>query len=135
MARGDMADFVSEHSGQFGLAVHQRHQLAGGVDIAARHREGIVHRRIEQADGKARARVAEARLHRDILAHLLDIGRLGPAHRAPEFGKELRVILRPHLRFLGRDRGCVAGDLLRGRAGASGKCQRRCPERENSACQ
>src|SRR3546814_259944 len=42
--RGDMADFVPEHAGQLRLVVHQRHQLAGDVDIAPRNREGVVHR-------------------------------------------------------------------------------------------
>jgi len=95
MARGDMADFMPQHGCQLGFVVHQRHQLPGGVDIAARHREGIVDGRIEQADGEAFACVAKARLHRDILAHLLDIERMGTRHRAAEFGVEADGIVPP----------------------------------------
>ena len=36
---GDMPDFMAEREGELRLVVHQRHQLAGDVDIAARHRE------------------------------------------------------------------------------------------------
>ena len=42
--RGDMAGLMAEHEGQLGLVVHQPHQLAGDVDIAAGHREGILDR-------------------------------------------------------------------------------------------
>jgi hypothetical protein len=38
---------------------------------------------------------------------------MGARHRSAEFGKELRVILRPHLRFLRRDGAAGAGRLRR----------------------
>jgi len=77
LARRDVAHFVPQHCGKLSLVVHQGHQLAGRVDIPARHSEGIVHRRIEQADCEAFAGIAKARLDRDVLSDLLDIGRLG----------------------------------------------------------
>ena len=126
MARGDVADFVAQNAGQLRFVVHQGHQLAGGVDVAPRHGEGIVDRRIEQADGKALPRVAEARLHGDILAHLFDIGCLRPRHRAAEFGKELRVILRALLRFGLGNRG--RGRRDRRPANAARQRKRRCAQ-------
>ena len=90
MARGDVADLVAEHAGELGLVVHQRDQLAGGVDIAAGDREGVVDRRVEQSDGEVAPGIAQARLERDGLADHSNIARLGPGHRAAEFGDQLR---------------------------------------------
>ena len=43
-----MRDFMAEDEGQFGLVVHQRHELAGDIDIAAGDGEGVVD--VERAD-------------------------------------------------------------------------------------
>ena len=40
--RRDMAHFMPQHPGQFSFVVHQRHQLARDIDIAAGDREGVV---------------------------------------------------------------------------------------------
>src|SRR3546814_18450130 len=53
--RRDMSDLVPQHARQFGLVVHQRHELAGDIDIAAGDREGVVDRRVEQI-GRASCR-------------------------------------------------------------------------------
>src|SRR3546814_9508715 len=57
--RRDMSDLVPQHARQFGLVVHQRHELAGDIDIAAGDREGVVDRRVEQGDGEIAARSEE----------------------------------------------------------------------------
>ena len=36
-----MSEFVSQHTGELGLAVGECHQASGDVDIAARRRESV----------------------------------------------------------------------------------------------
>src|SRR3546814_12179584 len=55
VAGGDLADLVSDHPRQLGLAAGQRHEAAGDVDVAAGQREGVHHRRIEYREGERRA--------------------------------------------------------------------------------
>ena len=45
-----LCDLVAKREGQFGLIVHQRHQLAGDVDVATGDREGILHRGIQDGE-------------------------------------------------------------------------------------
>jgi hypothetical protein len=42
MVGGNVARLVAENEGEFRFVVHQPHQLARDVDVAARHREGIL---------------------------------------------------------------------------------------------
>src|SRR3546814_19609733 len=51
VAGGDVADLVSDHPRQLGLAAGQRHEAAGDVGVAAGQREGVHHRRIEYREG------------------------------------------------------------------------------------
>ncbi len=74
MTRGDMADFVAEHAGQLSFVVHQGHQLARDVNIAAGDCEGVIDRRIEQRHGERRRRIRQARLYSNILPHACHIG-------------------------------------------------------------
>jgi len=48
---GDVADLVAKREGQLRLIVHQGHQLASDVDVAARDGEGILDSRVQ--DGEA----------------------------------------------------------------------------------
>ncbi|PHK24698.1 hypothetical protein VF10_10945, partial [Nostoc linckia z13] len=99
VARGDMADLVAEHRGEFGFVVHQRDELARDIDIAARDREGVVDRRVEQGDPEVARRVRQARLDRDPLPDLGHIGILRAAIGAAIFLEQLRMRLGalPHL--------------------------------------
>ena len=51
---GDVADLMAEREGKLGLIVHQRHELARDVDVAARRREGVLDRRIEDREAIVR---------------------------------------------------------------------------------
>jgi len=95
-----VADFVPHHAGQLRLVVHQGDQLARGINIAPRHRESIVHRRIQKRYRKSAFCIAKTRLQGDFLANLFDILRMRARHCTAEFGNELRVILRAHLGLL-----------------------------------
>ncbi len=46
MAGRDVPDLVAQHERHLRLGVEQAGELAGDVDIAARDREGVAHRRI-----------------------------------------------------------------------------------------
>ena len=122
MARGDMADLVPEHAGQFGFIVHQRDQLARRVDIATGDRESVVHRAVEQRNRERFARIAKPGLNRNVLAHLLDILRMAAANRAAEFGEQLRMRFGAHLCFALRNRGGCARNVAP--AHAAGQRQR-----------
>src|SRR4029079_10029005 len=47
---GDMADLVPEREGELGLVIHQRHELAGDINVAAGDREGVLDGGIEQGE-------------------------------------------------------------------------------------
>src|SRR3546814_6473539 len=59
VAGGDVADLVSDHPRQLGLAAGQRHEAAGDVDVAAGQREGVHHRRIEYREGRSEEHTSE----------------------------------------------------------------------------
>ena len=114
VASGAVAVFVAQHPGQFRLIVHQRDQLAGGVDIAAGSRERVVDGRVEQGHREIVAVVGHPRLQRDLLADAFDIKSLRPGHRSAEFGHQLRVVFGSFLLFLGGDRHGGASRRLGG---------------------
>ena len=91
MAGGNVADLMAQHSRQLGFIVHQRNKLPGRVDVAARDRESVVDTGIHQPDLKILACIAEARLHRDVLADLLHIVGMAAGHAAAEFCQQLRI--------------------------------------------
>ena len=66
---------MPEHESELGLIVHQRHQLAGDVNITARHGEGIFDRAVERGEAKRLARIGDARIGRDPPSDPFDIGR------------------------------------------------------------
>ncbi len=70
MAGDDVAHFVREHGGQFGIVVGQRDQPARDVELAGRQRESIDRLRIE--DGDLVMQVGFLRRRDQPLDHLLD---------------------------------------------------------------
>ena len=130
MARGDMADLVAEHGRQLCLVVHQRDELARGVDVPAGNREGVVHRAVDHRHGEIVARAGKVRLDGDVLADLAHIMRLRPLHRAAELGQQLRMQFLALLRLGRSDRRARVGDV--GDGGATG--QRDGGERSGHHC-
>src|SRR3546814_5173959 len=53
MARNHMADLMAHDTSHLGLVFRQRNQAAGDVDVAARQREGIDDRAVQQGDRKS----------------------------------------------------------------------------------
>jgi hypothetical protein len=93
VARRDMADFVTEHGGEFRLVVHQAEQLARDVDIAARHRESVHDGRVQRGDRERAAGPRHAGLRCDPPPHVRDISGTRSAFRAAEFLHESGVLL------------------------------------------
>ena len=93
MLRGDVAHFMAQDACQFGLVIHQCHQLARHINIAAGNREGVIDRGIEQGDGKVALRIGQARLDRNPPPHRLDIARLRPGIRTAKFLQQFRMLL------------------------------------------
>ena len=104
VARGNVANFVAQHPGQFRLVVHQRNQLPRGVDIASRNGEGIVDRGIEQGNGKIALRVRQAGLDGNLAPDSGHVIGLGPLHCPAEFLQQLRMVFRAFLLVLRADR-------------------------------
>ena len=89
---GDVADFVPERERELGLVVHQAHQLAGHVDIAAGNRERVFDRRIERGEMQCLTGIGDARIGADPPADRFDIGRARPGLRAAELLHELGML-------------------------------------------
>ena len=132
----DMAHFMAQHPGQLGLVIHQRHQLARHIDIAARNGEGVVDRGIEQGDGEIALRVGQPRLHRDPSPDRLDVTRLRPGIGAAKFLQQFRMLLGARRLVLLADRGRGADRPLlpdhrrraqRDRDNSAGAAQRHLP--------
>ena len=124
MACGDVAHFMPQHPGQLRLVVHQRDQLAGGVDIAAGGREGIVDRAVEKRDGERVGRARQPRFHRDPLAHAAHVIGGVALHRAAEFLQQLGMIFAPLLRLALRDRSVGGRDITPADASAADQAER-----------
>ena len=77
MARGDVAGLVAQHARQLRLVVGEREQAAGGVDVAARHREGVDVGRVQHREGVFDVLALGGR--GDELADRADIGGAAPA--------------------------------------------------------
>ncbi len=116
----DMADFVPQREGQLRLIVHEAHQLARDVDIAARDRERILDRRVEH--GEAIGSGSHSRISGDPPPDAVDIGRARTGLRSPELGDHLRMVA---LRLLDIARiEPPAADLGRRKAGRDRKHRR-----------
>ena len=105
---GDVAGFVADDERQFGLVVHDAHQLAGDVDVPARDREGILDRRVQCREAIRLAGIGGARKRRHPAPDGFDIGRARSGLGAAKFGDHLRMLLD---RFL--DVALAEGALLR----------------------
>ena len=105
MLGGDMADFMAQHAGQLRLVIHQRHQLARDIDIAAGDGEGVVDGRIEQGDGEITLRIGEAGLDRDAASDRFHIARLRPDIGAAKFLEQFGMLLGTRCLVLRADRG------------------------------
>src|SRR5690606_37119202 len=68
-------------------------QLASDVDVAARNRERVVDRAVEQSDGERGLRIGQPRLQCDVAAHLRHVVGLRAAHRPAKFLQQLLVVL------------------------------------------
>ena len=79
------ADLMAEREREFRLVVHQRHQLARDVDVAAGHRERVLDGGVERREMERLAGVGEAGLSADAAADRLDISGARPGLRAAEF--------------------------------------------------
>ena len=77
MARGDVANFVANHTGQISLTFQVNHQAARDVHVAPGQREGIDFRAVECRErplqigalglpGQALANLINVRLHRGV---------------------------------------------------------------------
>ncbi len=110
VAGGDMADFMAHHERQLGFVVHQRHELAGDIDIAAGDGEGIVGVGIEQGDGVIARPCRQPRLHGDTLPDAAHIGRLRAIIGAAELRDELRVRLGAFGTVARRQAGGILGN-------------------------
>ena len=84
---------MAQYRGQLRFVVHERQELAGNVNIAARDREGIIHRGIEQGDGEIALGIGEARLDGDPAPDPLHICRLRTLVGTAELFQQLRVRL------------------------------------------
>jgi hypothetical protein len=113
---GDVADLVAEREGELRLIVHQRHQLAGDVDVAARRREGVLDRGIE--DRESIGSGIDPRIDGDPAADAVDIGCSRTGFGSPEFLDELGMLL---LRFLHISRRQNAARDLCGRERRTGE--------------
>ena len=123
VARGHVANLVSQHCGKFRLVVHQVDQLARCINIAAGNGESVVNAGIQQCHIEGIGTCSQAGLHCDVRSHLLHILGIGTSHLAAEFRHELIVILRAKLRLFGRNRraGC---DIGTGNAGTGAQRKR-----------
>ena len=99
MAGGDMADLMAHHAREFRLAVHVGEDAAGEIDEAARDREGIHDRVVDDLEipGEFRA-LGDAR-HRE--ADVRDIALQRFVLVEPHAGRDLGGILLAHRDFLG----------------------------------
>ena len=111
VARGDVADLMTDDTGQIGFAIHIGHDAARDIHVAAGQCEGIHVRRIEHREVPVQLRAVRGL--RQALADVVDIG----LHRRilvfAEFSQDLGMRFRPfcHLAFLVHDRALVlAGD-------------------------
>src|SRR4249919_917164 len=90
MPGGNMAGLMADNKGQFRLVVDDAHQLAGKIDIAARHGEGILHRAVERSKMVDLTRVGRTGIGRDPAAYALYIAGpragQGPAKLRDYFG-------------------------------------------------
>ncbi len=108
-----MPDLMSQREGELELIVHQRHQLARDVDVAAGRREGVLDRGIEH--GEAVGARLNAGISGDAAPDAVGIGRACPGFGAAELVEQLLVVL---LRFLDIARvQAPAGALRRHYAG------------------
>jgi hypothetical protein len=83
MPRGDVADLVAEHAGQFGLVVEKRQDAARDVDESARQCERVDRRLID--DGELPRKGGPLRELRETQANVADVLR------------ELGIVIDAHL--------------------------------------
>ena len=84
MVGGDVAGLVAKREGEFGFIVHQGHQLARDVDVAARHRHRVLDRRVEHREVNRLPGVGDAGISRNPAADRCHIGRARASLGAPE---------------------------------------------------
>src|SRR3546814_5602371 len=73
VARRHMADLVAQHAGHLSLVLGKGEQAAGDVDVAARQREGIHHRGVENGEGEIQVRALRSEEHTSELQSLMRI--------------------------------------------------------------
>jgi hypothetical protein len=80
--------------GKLGLVVHQAHQLARDVDVAAGHREGVHHRRVQGRDREGAVAAPRYPGRRgDLASDRGDVVAARAGLGAAEFGNDLRMLL------------------------------------------
>ena len=89
---GDMADLVAEREGELGFVVHQPHQLARDVDIAAGDRESVLDRRVERREVERLAGVGDAGICADAAADRFDVSRARAGLGAAELLDDRRML-------------------------------------------
>ena len=121
--RRHMADLVADDAGQVGFALHVSHDAAGHVHIAARQREGVDVRTVENREVPLEPRAV--RILGQPLAEVIDVGLQLRIVVFAELGEDLRVRLRPFCDFGGlvHDRVFgLAGNGIHDRRAASQRC-------------
>ena len=89
---GDMTGLMADDEGELGLVIHDAHQLAGDVDIAARHRESVLDCAIERREMVNLPGVGSPGKSSDTATNRFNIGCPGARLGTPEFFNHLRVL-------------------------------------------
>ena len=98
VARGDVADLVTEHRGEFGLGVEVRHDAARDVDVAAGQRKRVDVGAVEHRERVLQVRTVARR--RDALADGVDVLLQHFVVVAAVLLEDLRMRLAPDLDLL-----------------------------------
>ena len=125
MIGGNVPGFMADDECQFGLIVHDAHQLASDVNIAARYREGILDRAVQGREVIGLAGIGGPGISRDAAPDSFDIGSPRTCFGAAEFGDDLRMLPGSFL-HLSRVEIARLLDLCRGRGD-----DRRCRGEQN----
>ncbi len=88
----NMAHLVPKCESKLGLIVHQGHQLASDVNVAARDGESVFDRRIQRGEMISGRRIGNAGAHRDPASDGLDISAACAGLGASELGNQLRML-------------------------------------------
>jgi hypothetical protein len=127
VARVDVADLMAEDERELGLVVHQAEELARDVDVAAGHRKGVHHRRVQRGEAERIAASRDTGICRHLAADRRHIGAPRARFLPAEFGEDLRMLLggllSGALRQLARGAlsGTLAGEGQRGERGGKRK--------------